>query len=126
MQVVTTAAVGQLAGSFRLSFSHHNQVARTTDIAWNAVGAIRDEDPASSAAGVGAGESVQAKLQALENIGQVKVTRGSASSIGAYSWTVVFLSEPGTQGVCCMRRMCCVACVGLTQLVASVQATWIK
>lgn len=95
MQVVTTTAAGPLRGSFRLSYEADGVVEYTDDIAVDAVAQVQQEDQSSSVAGVGAGESMQAKLQALSKLVQVSVSRSSADKYGGYSWSITFLSEPG-------------------------------
>jgi hypothetical protein len=67
----------------------------TQKIAFNAVAGRKDEDADSAAAGMGKGESVQAKLEALDHLSQVKVTRSDASRVGGYTWTVTFSESPG-------------------------------
>ncbi len=62
----------------------------TQNIAFNAVAGRKDEDAESTAAGIGKGESVQAKLEALYHLSQVQVTRSDASRVGGYTWTVTF------------------------------------
>lgn len=95
VQVVTTSAAGILAGSFTLSMEHNGVTTTTGAISVNAVANKRDEDPSSSTAGVGLGESMQAKLQALSNLNSVRVRRSDPDARGGYSWTITFVSEPG-------------------------------
>jgi len=101
-QTVTTTASDQLLGTFRLTFEHHGVNATTDDISVSAVAEVHDETNSTSP-GQGFGESMQAKLQALSNIGQVEVRRSGPDFEGGYSWTIVFVSEPGTRGVHIVR-----------------------
>ena len=90
-----TDAAGTLEGSFQLAFTNHNVTQVTDPIAVNAVALIAHENTSSIEAGVGLGESMQAKLQALGNNGQVFVNRSPPDARGGYSWTITFMSEPG-------------------------------
>jgi len=95
VQVVTTTSSGILAGSFTLSIDHFGSVTTTAAIAHNAVAQRRNEDTNVLTPGIGLGESMQAKIEALSNINSVKVKRTGPDSKGGYSWTVTFISEPG-------------------------------
>jgi hypothetical protein len=89
VQKVTTTGAGKIGGYFRLSVNHGGMIAVTTPIAYNAVGSIADE--------VVPGSSLQAKLEALDNVGVVSITRGPLDTYtGGYTWTVTFVGDPGT------------------------------
>eukprot|EP00753_Platysulcus_tardus_P015555 PLAT5078.1.p1 GENE.PLAT5078.1~~PLAT5078.1.p1 ORF type:complete len:632 (-),score=203.59 PLAT5078.1:142-2037(-) len=93
VQVVTTNAVTALSGRFSLRFAEG--VSEATDfIAFDAVAARHDED-GSTTLGVGEGESMQSKLEALDNVGHVRVTRSGPTAVNGYSWTITFLDNPG-------------------------------
>lgn len=67
-------------------------------IHYSAVAEIADEDAPSDPlglAGARPGESVQAKLQACPNVGQVRVRRSPADSSGGYQWVITFVGAPG-------------------------------
>lgn len=67
----------------------------TRPIHVRAVGGMADED-SSDALGSGAGESVQAKLQALPSVGRVAVRRVPLDhDLGLYAWDVEFLDVAG-------------------------------
>lgn len=95
VQVVRTQASGTLAGQFKLSFHNHNTTTTTAFISVHAVASLADENKTSSEAGLGLGESMQAKIQALPNVGQVAVSRSPPDPRGGYEWSITFLSEPG-------------------------------
>jgi hypothetical protein len=80
----------------------------TGAIHWSAAAMIIDEDGQSPNAGKREGESLQAKLQALPNVGQVRVTRAEAPNTGVgdyhpvpgrkqnhHRWSVTFVAAPG-------------------------------
>lgn len=95
IQVVTTSAAGILAGNFTLSFTYRSQTLVTDYISVNAVAMRDDEVPDSTVIGQRPGDSVQALLEDLDNIGQVRVARSLPSVRGGYSWSITFMSEPG-------------------------------
>merc|ERR1719502_1193958 len=67
----------------------------TAKIHYTAVAEIKDEDEAAALAGGRPGESMQAKLQACANVGQVRVRRSPADASGGYQWIVTFAGAPG-------------------------------
>jgi len=71
--------------------------ANTTAIRYDAVAEISEEseDPLHPAPGARPGESVQAKLQELPNVGQVRVRRSAPDAGGGYQWAVTFIGSPG-------------------------------
>ena len=81
-------------GTFRLSCTNGGSTHTTDSIHFNAVAMIRDED-GTTASGTGKGESIQAKLTKLNNIGDVKVLRSVSNARGGYSWSITFITDPG-------------------------------
>jgi hypothetical protein len=92
VQVVKTQGLVTLAGSFRLVVTNNGFAQETGDIAWNAVPTSLYEDPRTATPGLGRGESMQAKLQRLDNCGLVDVTRSAPDFTGGYEWTITFLT----------------------------------
>jgi len=93
IQIVKTVGLITLGGTFRLQLMHNGFTETTVDISHDAVAAIENEDPSSEEAGQSVGESMQSKLQGLENIGLVSVTRNTVDHTGGYEWTITFLTE---------------------------------
>ena len=90
IQTITADAAETMAGTFQLSFNFSGVVTTTDPIAHNAPARIADEDTAS------VGESMQAKLQGLSNVGTVLVQRQVFDAHnGGFTWIVTFISEPG-------------------------------
>jgi hypothetical protein len=90
IQTITTDASEPMAGRFKISFNFSGIVATTSGILHNAPASIAEEDSSTI------GESMQAKLQALSNIGTVLVQRQIFDiTNGGYTWIITFLSEPG-------------------------------
>ena len=89
VQSVTSDAAEPMSGTFRLSFNFSGDVQTTEPIAHDAPASIAAETAETS------GESMQAKLQQLSNVGTVAVSRSPYGSFGGYVWLVTFLSEPG-------------------------------
>jgi hypothetical protein len=78
VQTVTVSAVEQPMGRFTLTLDlggPGNETVHTDPISVDAVASVNDEKRGSTKEGEGRGESMQAKLQALPNIGTVAVTR---------------------------------------------------
>jgi hypothetical protein len=67
----------------------------TSKIHFSAVAEITDEDATSNLAGSQPGESMQAKLQACPNVGQVRVRRSPPDARGGYQWIITFTGAPG-------------------------------
>jgi hypothetical protein len=98
VQTITADAAEQMQGTFTVSFNFSGEVHTSAPIRHDAVASISDESNATVAAGTGAalGESVQAKLQDMANIGTVRVVRSVFDAVhGGHTWTVTFVSEPG-------------------------------
>jgi len=93
IQIVKTTGLITLAGSFCLSLNFAGMVAETDPIAFNAVSSIAEEDKDSNESGIGAGESMQAKLQGMVNVGLVSVSRSEPDLTQGYEWTVTFISD---------------------------------
>lgn len=49
------------------------------------------------------GTSMQAKLEALANVGKVQVTRSGPMALNAYDWTITFMTEPGSMLASCAQ-----------------------
>ena len=92
VQIVETTGLISLAGSFQLNFNHQGVKAVTAPIAFDAVAMASDEN-GSDDDGIGSGESMQSKLEALENVGSVEVTRHGPNFQGGYKWLVTFTTE---------------------------------
>merc|ERR1711871_1926447 len=96
VQAITTTSVESIQGSFKLSFTNAGITRVTGPINHAAVASVSDENRNSQALGSGVGESMQSKLQALENVGTVRVVRSPGSGkYGTYTWTISFLGNPG-------------------------------
>ncbi len=96
VQAFTTTSAEAIQGSFKLSFTNAGVTRVTGPIHHAAVASVADENRNSQALGTGLGESVQAKLQALQNVGTVEVVRSAGTGgYGTYSWTISFLGNPG-------------------------------
>lgn len=90
IQTITADAAETMQGTFTLSFNFSGTVATTKPILHNAPASIADEDANTI------GESMQAKLQGLSNVGTVLVQRQVFdAAYGGHTWVVTFLSEPG-------------------------------
>ena len=113
------------SGYFVLTF----RGSTTSRIAHNAVMTIADEDPDVRTTGIGAGESLEAKLQALRTVTGVTVTSTDASvcSSGGTTTTITFTQNGGdvpelevssflsgsatpTLAISHGRCLCCVLC----------------
>lgn len=93
IQIVKSVGLVTLGGWFRLSLTHNGFTEVTDIIQHNAVASIAYEDDNSDELGTGNGESMQAKIQNLPNVGLVSVTRSVADRTGGYEWTITFLTE---------------------------------
>lgn len=95
IQTVTTVGLVTLAGFFRLRVqtAAGSFVTVTESIHFNAVPSVLEENPFSSDFGIGKGESMQSKLEGLENIGLVEVSRNDADRTGGHTWVITFLTE---------------------------------
>jgi hypothetical protein len=100
VQRIRTHSAGVLSGTFKLSFNFSGVVETTGPIRHDAVAMIRDEVK-NSTGGNGPGESLQAKIQGLNNINVVSVARvpyvslTAPADVKAYEWAITFVSEPG-------------------------------
>ena len=54
---------------------------------------------------------MQAKLEAVANVGKVQVTRSGPMALNAFDWTITFMTEPGS--------MSCFVYVNSTLLIQS-------
>ncbi|CAM9384076.1 unnamed protein product [Heterosigma akashiwo] len=96
IQIVTVKATVALAGTFTVTVNNGNQNHTTAEISVDAVCCENIED-SSGDAGTGVGESMQAKLQALDNVGLVQVSRSVDSSTNSFqaTWSVTFVTDTG-------------------------------
>jgi len=96
IQIITIKSTVTLDGYFSISVNIDNLNQTTAWIHSDAVCCINSEDD-SDIPGVGVGESFQAKLQALSNVGLVQVSRSSADSTNSFqrTWSVTFVTDAG-------------------------------
>ena len=93
VQTITADASEKMSGTFTIGFNFSGTYRVTSPIRHDAPARITDEAAAGDSY---AGESMQAKLQELDNIGSVQVDRKVFDALnGGHIWTVTFLSEPG-------------------------------
>eukprot|EP00946_MAST-07B_sp_MAST-7B-sp1_P001368 g1368.t1 len=98
VQTITADASERMQGTFTVSFNFSGKVHTSAPIRHDAVASIADERNTTSSLGTGAapGESMQAKLQQMANIGTVRVARSVFDAEnGGHTWTITFVSEPG-------------------------------
>lgn len=96
VQIIATSALVTIDGSFQLSYFTSDGITEVTDnVAHNAVAMKKDEDGGSTMTGTGAGESMESKLEALSNLGNIRVTRSGPFRLGEFAWTITFLSTAG-------------------------------
>ncbi|GBG28430.1 Hypothetical Protein FCC1311_046532 [Hondaea fermentalgiana] len=93
VQIVKSTGLVTLGGSFRLALTHNGFTEITDVIQHNAVPSVLYEDDTSNELGTGDGESMQSKIQGLNNVGLVAVTRSDPDRTGGYEWTITFLTE---------------------------------
>ena len=87
IQSISINSASVIGGVFSLQINHASATTITQPIFHDAVAMIRDEVSGGSD-GNGDGESIQAKLQGLDNIGVVTVTRSLQKTMGGFTWTV--------------------------------------
>ena len=93
IQAITADAAETMSGTFTLTFNFSGLAYESAPIRHDAPATIAEEVLLGSTY---VGESMQAKLQGLDNIGTVTVRREVFDSMnGGYTWFVTFLSEPG-------------------------------
>jgi len=96
IQIVSVNSPASISGTYVLQLTRSGQTLTTAPISVNAVAEIGDENQGVTTPGIGRGESMQAKIQELGNIGStVRVTRSSISHTGTYTYTVTFSKVPG-------------------------------
>jgi hypothetical protein len=93
VQQVQTKGLVTLGGSFKLRVYNNGLYQDTEPINHDAVANTLFEDPSSTSLGNSPGESMQSKLQALDNVGLVSVSRSGVDRSGGYQWFVTFLTE---------------------------------
>ncbi len=91
---VTTTSTGTIqSGTFSLTVNNAGQMASTLAIPYNAVANAEDEAPGNLASDVfNTGGSMQSFMEALPNVGSVRVTRQDLTA-GKFTWSITFLDQ---------------------------------
>lgn len=104
LRVDSSDGISAVSGFFTLKFTTPaGRLVETSAINYNAVATVADENPRISTVGIGLGESMQAKLAALEDMPSLFVTRSPADALmstnGAFAWDITFLGNPRSPSV---------------------------